>query len=166
MESPNNAVPVAGKCDGDITTVDTPENLSPTAIARVAENVRKISLIREDIERIATHPTYGFLESVSIDLEDSAKNRYNPDKSSVRSISYETLVDLCKKNFEKTNHATQSSGTRRTAFKFLSIRSFQNNDMIYALWFWRIMCLILTVTIVVLVIMIRKPVRYFFPDYV
>lgn len=171
MESPKNVVPVGETCDEDITTADTPENLSPTAITRVAENVRKISLIREDIERIATHPVYGFLcdnpklaESVTIDLEDSEKNRDNPEKGSVRSISYETLVDLCKRNFEKTNDATQSSGTRWRAFRFQSLK-IQNNDMIFALWFWRIMCLILTITIVVLVIMTRVPVKNIYYTY-
>lgn len=171
MESPKKEVPAGETCDENITTADTPENLSPTAIARVAENVRKISLIRQDIERIATHPMYGFLgdnpksaESVTIDLEDLAKNRDNPEKGSVRSISYETLVHLCKRNLEKTNDATQSSGTRWRAFKFLSIR-IQNNDMIFALWFWRIMCLILTITIIVVVIMTRIPVQNVYYTY-
>lgn len=172
MESPNNAVSAGEKSDEDITTADTPENLSPTAISRVAENVRKISLIREDIERIATHPTYGFLrdnpkttESVVIELEDLAKNHDNPEKCSVRSISYETLVDRYKRNFEQNNDATQSSGTRWTTFRFLSLRRIQNNDMICALWFWRIMCLILTITIVVLVIMTRVPVKNVYHIY-
>lgn len=169
MENSDNAVPAAEKCDEDITTTSSLENLSPTAIARLAENVRTLSLIREDIERMAMHPTYGFLcgnpeltPSVTVDIEDSAKNRETPDEGSVRSISYEALVGLFNKKFEETNDARQSSGTRKTTFNFLSVRTFQYNDTICALWYWTAMALLLIVTIVVLVITTRLSVRNIF----
>lgn len=153
----------------DITSEDIPEDRPPSSVASSTEITTRINIIPNDNVPMEKVAVYGipdrsaerlgeWREPVVMNLEQLKLNRDSPSQRSYCPQTYESLVNLYKEALEKKDE--EAKKTIKTKLASLKNELEKHKTAIArALCFWKILCLILTIVIVVFLILMRLPVQ-------
>lgn len=135
------------------------EHGTPKIMASISEKLKEMSCVSNDIEAIVQHPIYGCVQKHPNmpelswkNLEKAVKNRDSPGSHVSHSTSGESIVhhyaaalqnDSCEKQ--------KTTGSKWNALMVEVRTKMENDDIDRAIWFWRLMSLILSVGLGVLI---------------
>nr|AGQ20202.1 AsIV-cont00088-ORF1 [Apophua simplicipes ichnovirus] len=139
---------------------------TPKMIANITEKMKEMNRVSNDIEALVRHPIYGCVQKIQKEpviswknLEKAVENRDTPGSEPSRLTSDETGFHRNASVLQLQNHSEnqRTVSNKWTVFK-TKIQGTDGMDEIdKAIWFWRLMCVVLSVGLGILMYEVSLP---------